>query len=334
MYVHIPVCGPTLTNFAQRHTRKRRLRRDFDLPSPKNDDTQEKLLPARPRPPSLIERRAAAAINSVAMTAPSSAYPYSDAASVYSERTNGTFHGYGAGGPNPFAVPVPPPGHPHAMQGGVVQPQFGGFGQEHPGYGAPPIPGTYGPSGYATYGNTPDPRYGNYGPRAQQPFGNAPGPHVPNGQVPDPAMSVRSYPDPRPESSYGGAPSVAPSSATRSPVDRPHPLRVATMDDTAATNTRQSQEEAPPAYEPNGTHEKLRTNEKSRYVPAGSASTSSPSASSVGPSSSPASPPISAAPAPTPASAPSATQPQPSSTTTRPTSTYTVYDADDVYGGI
>ena len=245
---------------------------------------------------------------------------------MYSERTNGTFHGYGAVGPNPFAAPMPPPGHPHAMQSGVIQPQFGGFGHEHPGYGAPPVPGTYGPSGYATYGNTPDPRYGNYGPRAQQPFGN--GPHVPNGQGPDPAMSIRGYSDLGPESSYGGTPSVVAPSTTRSPVDKPHPLRLATVDDTAATRAGLSHGEAPPAYEDNGSHEKLRTNEKSRYVPAGGAGTSSSPTSTTGPSASSTTPPVAVA------AASSATRPQPASTDARPTSTYTVYDADDAYSGI
>ncbi|KAF9553081.1 hypothetical protein CPC08DRAFT_767799 [Agrocybe pediades] len=147
----------------------------------------------RPRPPTIIERKnkkPAAPPVSTMPPPPSMAYPYSDQVSVAASAPpsvygvpNGSDHGhglqqqpqqpqqypqFGPGGSQYGALP--PPVAPQPSQGSIYNGVPGAYGVPPPGaygaqydqagYGAPPIPGTYGPGAYAPYAAGPvDPRY-------------------------------------------------------------------------------------------------------------------------------------------------------------------------------
>ncbi|KAF5322666.1 hypothetical protein D9619_001431 [Psilocybe cf. subviscida] len=143
----------------------------------KDDDHNEKDF--RPRPPSMIERRNAATPvggnNARAnVPSPSMAYPYSDQvsvapsapASLYGQEHPHQYPQFGAGVGRYAPAPLPP-SSPHmynALPGayGIPPPMapYGGAQYEQAGFGAPPVPGTYAPGAYATYGQ--DPRYQQY----------------------------------------------------------------------------------------------------------------------------------------------------------------------------
>ena len=123
----------------------------------------------RPRPPTMIERRNMA--SSTPLLAPSAAYPYSDQPSVPQPFTQqGTSQAQYGAVPLQLQTPSFAAGYydanPYAMECGQGQGDpfaaYANQGQdyEHPGYGAPPVPGTHGPGTYAPYGV--DPRYPQY----------------------------------------------------------------------------------------------------------------------------------------------------------------------------
>jgi len=153
----------------------------------------------RPRPPTIIERKnkkPATPPVSTLPPPPSMAYPYSDQVSIVASAPpsvyggNGSDHGhgmqqqqypqYGSGGPQYGALP--PPAAPQPSQGSIYNGVQGAYGvpppgaygaqYEQAGYGAPPIPGTYGPGAYASYSAGPvDPRYPHqYSPHQRQQF--------------------------------------------------------------------------------------------------------------------------------------------------------------------
>lgn len=122
----------------------------------------------RPRPPTMIERRqgtpapASGGANTFPPP-PTMAYPYSDHPPVPPAPPAM----YGAANPQYGALPPAPPPPSQANAYGAIPgaygvPAPGVFGAQYDqaGYGAPPIPGTYAPGAYAPYGAAPpDPRY-------------------------------------------------------------------------------------------------------------------------------------------------------------------------------
>jgi len=128
----------------------------------------------RPRPPSMIERKIVAPIPSASpLSPPSAAYPYSE---LPTTPFSGNEHAqsYAQHGANTAQYGLQPPsfavgngfngngGAPNLYQAypdhgeGNAFVTYAGPGQGHEQYGAPPVPGTYGPGAYASYG---DPRY-------------------------------------------------------------------------------------------------------------------------------------------------------------------------------
>jgi len=114
----------------------------------------------RPRPPSMIERKRANSPNP-----PGAAYPYRDVPSAAAPTPAASMYGddqsyYGNTQPY-YGGPSHAPGtyaqFDHGHSGFPAQAQF------DQGHGAPPIPGAYGPGGYAAYGGSSDPRAGYAG---------------------------------------------------------------------------------------------------------------------------------------------------------------------------
>lgn len=136
----------------------------------------------RPRPPTMIERKNLAPMASV--SPPSAAYPYSDRPTtpLSSNEHAQSYAQHGANTAQYGAIPFQPPsfaagngfnGNDGAQNSPVMYQTYAavdhrqgspfaayagpGQGHEQPGYGAPPVPGIHGPGAYASYGI--DPRY-------------------------------------------------------------------------------------------------------------------------------------------------------------------------------
>ena len=309
----------------------------------------------RPRPPTMIERRKAQATNSDMagnLLAPSMAFPYSDQTPTSASRSlyeNGhpqSFAHYGASDTQPSGTtppPIPPSGYSDIPGSYGVPPPLGPDGAQHEqaGYGAPPIPGTYGPSAYAAYG--PDPRY----PRYQYQNQRYPhfSPHHQTLQYAQPQQMFGSgNPNPQPSSvrvslalpnPHMNSPKVSPNA---SPPQSPLPL-TETQSSSLSSLTRQPTQSsgAPPAYldEDNSRWDISRKDVKSRLKEMSVANgvgeqAVEPSSDSATATPAPISPPLPA----TTIKASSHGRAQPSSTALRPTSAHTLYDQDDVYGGI
>jgi len=139
----------------------------------------------RPRPPTMIERRKVHAAHSVmsgtSVKSPQGnlstspvAFLHSDQVStpsappsLYGNGEHGNPHPfvhYGSSSAQSYGAPPAPLGEYSGIPGayGVPPPlaPYNGAQYEQAGYGAPPIPGTYGPGAYAAYGL--DPRYPQY----------------------------------------------------------------------------------------------------------------------------------------------------------------------------
>jgi len=320
------------------------------------DDKDEKA-GFRPRPPTMIERRKAQATDSVMaanLPTPSMAFPYSDqtptsaSQSLYEHGHPHSFAHRGASDTQSYGTvppPVPPSGIPGAY--GIPPPlvPYNGAQHEQVGYGAPPIPGTYGPSAYAAYG--PDPRYPQYQQRyphfsshhqtfqhaqPQQMFGygnaNAQPPSVrANLTLPNPFMSS-------PNVSSNASPPQPPSPLTEK--QRLH-LAATIVDASPSSSpsslTRQPTQssDAPPAYvdEDDSRWDISRKDVKSRPKEMSVANDVGEQAAESSSGSATATPASMSPPINTP---PHRTQPNP--TGPRPTSVYTLYDQDDAYGGM
>lgn len=298
------------------------------------DDKDEKAS-LRPRPPTMIERKnfAAQSVNSSRnLSAPSTSYPYSDRASPVPSAPPSLYGNEPSinhphfGGAHYAPVPQTPTSGPAygAIPGayGVPPPlaPYNGAQYDQAGFGAPPIPGTYGPGAYAPYSADPrypqyqqNPGYPQYSPyhqhaqarfaqQQQQMFGYAHGaipPHhigaLPNPSSPPPAL----------------APVPTPAPAPAAPLSEKQQLRLAEFlaeslnssagaASSASAHRRQLTQSsgAPPAYEDGGSS-------------AGNTSVTSTSSNGTT---------VAATPAP--------------KQNARPLSTYTVYDDGDVYGGL
>ena len=308
----------------------------------------------RPRPPTMIERRKAHAtpVKAVNLPTPSMAFPYSDQTPATPLHEHGhpqSFAHSGASDTQLYST-VPPPvpssgysGIPGAYSILPLDP-YNGTQSKQAGYGAPPIPGTYGPSAYAAYG--PDPRYPQYQhqhqdssphhqtPRYSQPqqmFG-----HVnPNAQPPSVSVKLSNPSTNSPNALLNVSHPQSPLLLTEK--QRLH--LATTVVDASSSSSPPSLTQwsgPPPAYvdEDDSQWDISRNNIKSRRkemnvvneVDKQAAESSSGSATST-PASESTSPPV-----------PEATLNAPSqeskSTGLRPTSEYTLYDQDDVYGGM
>lgn len=327
----------------------------------KDDDNNEKDF--RPRPPSMIERRNVTAPvggnNARAnLPTPSMAYPYSDQGPVapsappssYGQEHSHQYPQYGSDEGHYGPASVPPSG-PHgysALPGayGIPPPMapYGGAQYDQAGFGAPPIPGTYGPGTYATYGQ--DPRYQQYPQHQHQGYQQQHTQYQQRSQAHQQAMSygnpaadlTRSesltssgaLPNPFARSPASSPPSPAPSSLA--PISEKQRLREAELkaesssasgssssasDSSSSLARRPTQASgAPPAYIDDGDSEswasrrdQKRANEIVMVV-----SNNDPTAKNV------------------PAATPRPTQ---MNTRERPNSSLTVYgDESDAYGGI
>jgi hypothetical protein len=269
----------------------------------------------------MIERRTAHA-----PAAPPSAYPYSDADSSTqygSDQRN--FHNYGAA-PGQFPT--------SGQYNGSPAP----YGAQNP-FGAPPIPhsGQQYSSSNQGYGPGAAP-YGAYGAADSRYLQRQPsqGPHFPQ------------YPAPAQQSSFSPG-QIIPAQTTRTPSPHelngalPNPFASATAIEhsTSATSSRSAGSPppgnpekqsayltrqptqtggAPPAYVDDGSYTEMKRDVKVAPLIVANADNSTATSSS--------SPPATAI-AATPEAAPSNT-----AAPKRPISTFTVYDADDAYGGI
>lgn len=274
----------------------------------------------KPRPPSMIERRTAHA-----PAAPPSAYPYTDADPPTQYGSDqGNFHNYGAS-PGQYAN--------LGQYNGSPAPR----GAPNP-FGAPPIPhsGQQYPSSNQGYGPSAAP-YGAYGAADLRYLQRQPsqGPHIPR------------YPSPAQQSAFGPGQIIpAQNIGTQSPHELndalPNPFASATAIEhsTSATSSRSAGSPppgpekqgayltrqptqtggAPPAYLDDGSYTEMKRDVKVAPLMVANADNST----ETSPSSSPA-----MATSAIPEAAPSNT-----AAPKRPLSTYTVYDADDAYGGI
>lgn len=337
----------------------------------KDDDNNEKDF--RPRPPSMIERRHAptsvrgndARAN---VPTPSMAYPYSDQgsiapsvpASLYGPEHPHQYPQSGSGVGHYAPGPAPPSG-PHmysALPGayGIPPPMapYGGAQYEQAGFGAPPIPGTYAPGAYATYGQ--DPRYQQHPQHQHQGY---PQQYAQYQQRPQAHQQPMSYgneaadltrsetltssgalPNPFARSPASSPPSPAPSSLAPAPISEKQRLRIAELqaESTSASGSGGSSSSAsssssslarrptqssgaPPAYIDNGDsaswasrRDQKRANEIVMTVSNDAEAKSAPTIRQ------------------TPAATPRTTQ---VSTRERPLSSFTLYgDESDAYGGI
>ncbi|CAA7265158.1 unnamed protein product [Cyclocybe aegerita] len=368
--------------YVVRHLRRRRDRNAFDASQFRRsavllDDKNE----GRPRPPSMIERKQMTTTPS----APSAAYPYSDNAanqsappSVYGGSERGQYAHGGAGGAH--YAPVPP-GAPSQMYGGgpyggpgTMPGAYGAQYDPSAGYGAPPIPGTYGPGAYAAYGA--DPRFA---PAGYHPQGY-PHPHYGHNQyhmqyMPPPA----GFPYPggaggmtRSESTASG-PGALPNPFARSPASSPPPpsesggsagsqplsekraMMAASASSASSSSSHAGSSSAsssrhhpspsdpdftaPPAYEDDGSYSESRRDVKVRPGETQPASTLGVRNGTEGSSSSAAATSGAGAAAPSTTAASSTTganarQQTDATAGRRPTSSYTLYDQDDAYGGM
>ncbi|KAF9474815.1 hypothetical protein BDN70DRAFT_294792 [Pholiota conissans] len=342
--------------FFVRHFRKRRRDRDFDptkfrrsaiaLP----DENEKNGGGMRPRPPSMIERKNLVAKSTASaqrnVPAPSMAYPYSDQASAVSVPSAppslyGSEHGpqhpqYGAAGARYAAVPqAPPPGTPYGPVPGAygVPPPlapYNGAQYEQAGYGAPPIPGTYGPGAYASYGAAGDPRYPQYPHNKPQGYPQFSAYHqqaqVPARYAQQPQQPMYGYAVPQPAALPAPMQNNSVRSVSASPASPPPSAEsVLSSSSTVATSSsghrRQPTQSsgAPPAYEDDEDSKRYQATRDQKIRPvelgvqngADASAGSSSSATTV---------------------APAATAAKP--TKTRSNSIHTVYDDGDVYGGM
>jgi len=291
----------------------------------------------------MIERRNVIPTTGAAsFSSPSAAYPYSDQPPVLSsfsgnERSQSfAQHGanqvqYGAiasqspylaagnqfgGAPNAPTTPNPYIGQGDPFASYSTQ----GQGHEQPGYGAPPIPGTHGPGAYAPYGA----RYPQYQLHQQQHqhqqyprFGQGLAVDAASGDSLTREASVSSLVNPfaplpvptnlRPTEGSGSI-STSTSSSSNAELTRG-----------ASFVTRQSQEAPPPAYPTDRVYTDMKKDIKvspstssSLKVVNGSSDSAVPATKSVDT---------------TTTSKESAPEP-------RPVSAYTLYNADDAYGGM
>jgi hypothetical protein len=300
---------------------------------------------SRPRPPTMIERHQ----NATAMQAqngpasanlpkPSMAYPYSDQLSAPPSAPLSSY------GNEQEQIPqIGSLAHfgslPSLPQGGAYGNTLGAYGVPPPGayaaqydqagYGAPPIPGTYGPGAYAAYGA--DPRSHQYPNQftqgypnqisnfsaaqgQQQSFGSPQGGFIPNAPSPPQPPKPFSEKQALHLASVQSEREASPSSSLSQPIQS---------------------SDAPPAYNDNEESDKWAANRDQKVRPGDNIGTSTSTPSS----SSPATVASSANVAPPAQSSEVAVTSvggtlKRAKSNARPASSYSLYDREDAYGGM